>query len=207
MNKDQLRRQWLAQRRSLPQSDWQQRSLAICQQLQQSPWYQQARTVLIYSSYRQEPDLSHLLLNTDKVWGYPRCVGQNLQWHYFQPGQDQLQPGAFGILEPAPDQPQLPAAAVDLILLPAVGLDHCGYRLGYGGGFYDRLLADPQWQHCRTIGISFVEMVVEQLPFDPWDQPLQSICSEAGWALARDPVTAAVSEHHRAIGTVADSVS
>lgn len=180
MDKPTLRRQWLADRRSLSPADWQQRSGEICRQLRQLPIYQQARTVLAYSSHRQEPDLSALFDDRAKIWGLPRCVDRDLVWHRYDRRFDTLQSGAFGILEPAADWPQLLAAQVDLILVPCVGCDRRGYRLGYGGGFYDRLLVDPDWATIATIGISFSATLVETLPNDPWDRPLDMVCTESG---------------------------
>jgi 5-formyltetrahydrofolate cyclo-ligase len=180
MDKPTLRRQWLAQRRSLTPIEWRQGSDQICDRLRQLPEYLQAQTVLAYSSYRQEPDLSPLWADHSKVWGLPRCVDRDLVWHCFDRRVDTLQTGAFGILEPSATCPALSAAEVDLILVPCVGCDRRGYRLGYGGGFYDRLLADPDWTRIPTIGITFSPMLVDQLPVDPWDRPLARVCTEFG---------------------------
>jgi 5-formyltetrahydrofolate cyclo-ligase len=178
IDKPTQRRQWLADRRAIAPADWQRWSGQICHNLRQLPIYQQAKTILAYSSYRQEPDLSGLFDDRGKVWGLPRCVDRDLVWHRFDSRVDTLQPGAFGILEPESDWPQLRAAEVDLILVPAVGCDRRGYRLGYGGGFYDRLLADPDWAAIPTIGITFSPMLVEILLVDPWDCPLTIVCTE-----------------------------
>ncbi len=178
LDKSTQRRQWLVDRRAIAPDDWRDWSQQICQNLRQFPIYQQVKTVLAYSSYRQEPDLSPLFDDAEKVWGLPRCVDRDLVWHRYDPSVNTLQPGAFGIWEPAADWPQLVAAAVDLILVPCVGCDRAGYRLGYGGGFYDRLLADPAWARIPTIGITFSPMWVDTLPIDPWDRPLDRICTE-----------------------------
>jgi 5-formyltetrahydrofolate cyclo-ligase len=182
MDKPTLRRQWLAQRRSLTPIEWRRRSDQICDRLRQLPEYIQAQTVLAYSSYRQEPDLSPLWNDHSKVWGLPRCVDRDLVWHRFDRRGDTLQTGAFGILEPSATRPVLSASQVDLILVPCVGCDRRGYRLGYGGGFYDRLLVDPDWARIPTIGITFSPMVVDRLPVDPWDRPLAQVCTEFGAA-------------------------
>jgi 5-formyltetrahydrofolate cyclo-ligase len=178
LDKPTLRRQWLADRAAMPPADWQHWSQRIGHNLRQLPIYQQAKTVLAYSSYRQEPDLSALFADRQKVWGLPRCVDRDLVWHRFDSRINTLQPGAFGILEPASDWPQLVASEVDLILVPCVGCDRRGYRLGYGGGFYDRLLADPGWAKIPTIGITFSPMWIAALPIDPWDRRLDRICTE-----------------------------
>ncbi len=178
MDKPTLRQQWLADRTAIDPADWPQWNAQICQNLHQLPIYQQAKTVLAYSSHRQEPDLSALFDDRQKVWGLPRCVDRDLVWHRFDRRVDTLQIGAFGILAPSANWPELTAAQVDLILVPCVGCDRRGYRLGYGGGFYDRLLADPNWARMPTIGITFSAMVVDRLPVDSWDRPLDRICTE-----------------------------
>lgn len=154
-------------------------SLQICEHLKTSELFAQANTVLAYSSVRQEPDLSSLFA-LDKTWGLPRCVNNNLVWHGWSHEDRPLQPGAFGILEPHPDSPSIAVNTVDLILVPAVACDDQGYRLGYGGGFYDRLLAQPEWAIKPTIGIVFDFARLPQLPRDPWDRSLQFVCTEVG---------------------------
>lgn len=88
--------------------------------------------------------------------------------------------GHYGILEPDPALPQLLAENIDLLLVPAVAIDRGGYRLGYGGGYYDRLRADPCWRQIPTIGIVFDFAYVDSLPIDPWDLPLDAVCTELG---------------------------
>jgi 5-formyltetrahydrofolate cyclo-ligase len=91
-----------------------------------------------------------------------------------------LQIGAYGIQEPHPNSPQIQPSQVDLILVPAVACDVRGYRLGYGGGFYDRLLSSPEWLTKPTIGIVFDLACLNNLPTEPWDCPLKAICTESG---------------------------
>jgi len=74
---------------------------------------------------------------------------------------------------------------VDLMLVPAVACDVRGYRLGYGGGYYDRLFSQPQWQQVPAIGIVFEYARLPSLPKDVWDRPMTGICSESGLFLAR----------------------
>jgi 5-formyltetrahydrofolate cyclo-ligase len=183
-NKKDLRSHLLQQRQAIAPSDWQAKNEAICQHLAQCEVYQNAQVILAYLSNRQEPDLS--LLWTDnllpKRWGLPRCVEKDLAWHLCEPSNpEQFQVGAYGILEPIASLSILKPEEVDLILVPAVACDRKGFRLGYGGGFYDRLLSQPSWIGKPTIGIVFEFACLEQLPSDSWDYPLQSVCTEAGW--------------------------
>ncbi|HEY9675601.1 MAG TPA: 5-formyltetrahydrofolate cyclo-ligase [Waterburya sp.] len=176
-SKAELRRTLLKQRQSMPVREWQEKSDRICSHLQSSPLFTRAQTILAYFSFRQEPDLSPLFTDTKRRWGFPRIENKSLVWHSWQPGES-LQTGAYGILEPHPDCPTLQPNEVDLILVPAVGCDVQRYRLGYGGGFYDRLLSSDEWASKPTIGIVFEFAYLPQLPVDPWDKPLHSICTE-----------------------------
>jgi 5-formyltetrahydrofolate cyclo-ligase len=184
MNKTELRRSLLKTRQAISPEAWRTKSQQLCDRLQTVPLFQQAQTILAYFSIRQEPDLSKLF-TLDKTWGLPRCVGQELSWHRWSPGIP-LNQGAYGIAEPQAEALTLAAAQVDLLLVPAIACDHRGYRLGYGGGYYDRLLSVPEWANKVTIGIVFEAMRVPELPIDPWDRPLNAVCTEAGFFLCRN---------------------
>lgn len=174
-----LRRSLLKTRQSMMETEWREKSLSICTHLSSFPLFKQAKTVLAYFSLRQEPDLTPLFTNTPHSWGFPRCVGNSLCWHTWKP-QDSVKRGTYGIVEPHPDAPTIAHTEVDLILVPSVACDKQGYRLGYGGGYYDRLLSSPEWATKPTIGIVFEFAYLPQLPVEPWDMPLWNVCTEAG---------------------------
>jgi 5-formyltetrahydrofolate cyclo-ligase len=182
-----LRKRLLAQRQALTPEDWKSKSDAVCLHLAQSEWVQKAQTILVYWSDRQEPNLSNLWVHhfPHKRWGLPRCVEQRLVWHEWQPTKaNQLQPGPYDILEPLSTLPVLEPSVVDLILVPAVGCDRQGFRLGYGGGFYDRLFSNPAWTNVPTIGIVFEFAYLAELTRDSWDYPLRAVCTEMGITLS-----------------------
>lgn len=179
MDKKTLRKSLLKTRKSLDEAEWRTKSDRLCEHLKSAPIFNQAKTILAYFSFRQEPDLSSLF-NSEKKWGFPRCVGKSLVWHGWQPG-DRLETGTYGIPEPHSDAPILSSDEVDLILVPAVACDLRGYRLGYGGGFYDRLLSQPKWREKPTIGVVFEFARLPELAIDPWDKPLQAVCTDLGF--------------------------
>jgi 5-formyltetrahydrofolate cyclo-ligase len=90
---------------------------------------------------------------------------------------DDLHVGTYGILEPVE---ALAAATEEEIceigfaVIPGVAFDKDGYRLGRGGGYFDRFL--PRLSHrCMTVGVCFEEQLVERVPRDPWDVPVRHV--------------------------------
>ena len=183
LEKSELRRQIIKQRQSLLEAEWKQKSQEICQNLAKSDLYIKAKTVLGYFSFRREPDLSYLFLDNksdnDKNWGFPRCVDKSLIWHYWK-SEDELITGKYGIQEPNPSSPIIKPENVDLILVPCVACDYQNFRLGYGGGYYDRFLSSPEWESIPTIGIVFNFAYLTRVPVEEWDKNLDSICTENG---------------------------
>lgn len=168
----------------MPLEEWRQKSDRICFHLRSSLVFTQAKTILVYFSFRQEPDLSPLFTDTKRRWGFPRCVGNSLSWHIWQPGKA-LQTDTYGIAQPHPVAPTIKPDEVDLILIPAVACDYQGYRLGYGGGYYDRLLSSSEWETKPTIGIVFHFAYLPHLPIDSWDRRLQGVYTETGSMIAK----------------------
>jgi len=111
----------------------------------------------------------------------PKCdPKQKGKMQFYQvTNKDQLIPGKFGILEPDPKKcPVFTLPAPQLIFLPGLGFDLKKYRLGYGGGYYDRLLAHPDFAQTTSIGLSFAIQIVEKLPTEPWDKPVRFVVTE-----------------------------
>lgn len=176
LDKSALRREILHQRQSLSTKEWQRKSSFICDRLKENALFRDAQTILAYFSFRQEVDLTPLF-SLNKYWGFPCCVGKSLVWYSWQPG-DELHLGKYGIKEPLSTASIIIPATADLILVPTVACDQQGYRLGYGGGFYDRLLSSASGSNITTIGITFDFTYLTQLPIDPWDVKLNFICTE-----------------------------
>jgi 5-formyltetrahydrofolate cyclo-ligase len=110
---------------------------------------------------------------------YPRVhmKGQPL-WFHVPVANEPWVPGAFGIPEPRADWPR---AFPSVLLVPLLAFDARGHRLGYGGGYYDRTLA--QFRHERTvmaIGVAFGGQEVSSVPHDSSDETLDMVITEAG---------------------------
>jgi 5-formyltetrahydrofolate cyclo-ligase len=98
--------------------------------------------------------------------------GEALRFHRWRPGRE-LIPGRFGTLHPECD-----LVAPDVLLVPLLGFDRLGHRLGYGAGYYDRTLEGLPGR--RTIGCGFAVQVVERVPVETHDRRLDVIATEVG---------------------------
>lgn len=106
--------------------------------------------------------------------------GRVMRFGRFCP-QKKMRPNRYGIPEPR-DRLALRARQLDLLLMPLVGFDDAGYRLGMGGGFYDATLAFMRhrrhWRKPRLIGLAYECQRVDAVPHDPWDMPLDAVLTE-----------------------------
>ena len=176
MQKSLLRKEILKQRQALSKTEWQLKSNLICNRLINLPLFTQSNIIFAYFSFRKEADLSPLF-TLNKKWAFPRCINKNLVWHLWQQGEP-LVKDKYGINTPLKTAPIVSVSAADLILVPTVACDQYKYRLGYGGGFYDRLLSHSSRLTIKHIGITFDFACIEKLPIDSWDIKLNFICTE-----------------------------
>jgi 5-formyltetrahydrofolate cyclo-ligase len=91
---------------------------------------------------------------------------------------DEVEPGHFGVREPRKHLLKpVEKSQVDLILVPAVAFDRRGYRVGYGGGYYDRFLLDID-KAVPKIGLVFACQIIGEVPADRYDLPVDKILTE-----------------------------
>ena len=109
---------------------------------------------------------------------YPRTVhGRPLTFHAAPLAE--CRAGALGIPEPAADAPEY---VPDVVLVPLLGVDRIGTRLGQGGGHYDRTLAALRAvRPVLAVGVGWDLQLVDRLPADPWDAPLDALATPSGW--------------------------
>ena len=91
---------------------------------------------------------------------------------------DPLEPGPFGIMQPAKRHP---AVEPDLVLVPLIAIDGAGTRLGRGKGHYDRALIGLRKSKARLVGVGWpLQRLTETIPADGWDVPLDAFASPEG---------------------------
>jgi 5-formyltetrahydrofolate cyclo-ligase len=158
----------------------------------QSVW-QQAQAVLFYAPMAEELDLTLLLeeaLTAGKAVALPRFVNETGTYQAFgiSDFQRDCAPGKFGLAEPADRCPALPLNQLDLALVPGLGFDVCGRRLGRGRGFYDRLLAGFEGAKC---GVAFDAQIAEQIPVERHDVTMNYILTPTRWLEVPDSTAVA----------------
>ncbi len=146
-------------------------SRAICEAIQGLEVWKQARYVLLYSPSPTEPDVMPLAnngLRQEKCIAFPRFDPAEgiYKAALVQDTKHQLRKGKFGILEPVAECSELPIQSTDLILVPGMGFDTHGWRLGRGAGYYDRLLATT---NGTRIGVAYNWQIAETIPHEPHD--------------------------------------
>lgn len=154
---------------------------AILRQILADPAITSAGTVYSYISFGSEVPTSNLirdLLNNGKTVYTP---SQNMKAHPLE--------GLFnvrsyedgnGFYEPELCTRESSIKDIDVFFVPGMVWDVEGYRIGFGGGFFDRLLAEAR-PDAYFIGLAFDLQIVEKVPRDPWDIPVHRIATETQW--------------------------
>ncbi|MDZ4405612.1 5-formyltetrahydrofolate cyclo-ligase [Prosthecobacter sp.] len=138
-------------------------------------------TIALFGGLKNEPDILPHLLPALNAQGVRLCFFQ-IEASELQPRQvrslDDLQRGQMNVWEPKPHCPRIEIDALDIILVPGLAFTRDGLRLGRGGGYYDRLLANPA---CRAqrIAIAFDLQIVDSIPVEPHDQRVHQIITES----------------------------
>ena len=195
LSRPQLRRMLRNARRALTPSEQRKAAQGVYRQLAQHPLFRRAKHISLYLPTDGEIDPRLLLRAAQRrgkatylpvlsAWPRTKMVFQRVR-----PGE-KLLPNRFRILEPRTNvRRQRKVWALDLVLLPLVGFDDMGGRLGMGGGFYDRSLAyltrRQHWRKPTLLGLAHECQKVERLVQASWDVPLAGTVTDKKWYIAQ----------------------
>lgn len=172
-----LRREVLAERDAVSRDDRSARSGAIADRFFALPETAGAETVMAFWSFGSEVDTGPLiarLRSQGKIVALPRIEGNEVAPVVAAP-ETPMSEAAFGAMEPA--GPALDVAELDLVVVPGVAFDRSCGRVGYGGGFYDRLL-DRRRDGVAAIAIAFALQVVDRVPIGAIDRRVDGVVTE-----------------------------
>lgn len=162
-------------------------SRLACGVLRSRPEWNRAKCVLMYYPLPDELDLRPVLreaLAAGRVVALPRYQADRGEYEaaIIQDEGRDLHPGWAGIPEPRPSCPPVALKRLDLALVPGLGFDRGGRRLGRGKGFYDRLLVSVHGIRC---GVAGEWQVLGAVPAEPHDEPVDCILTPLRWICCR----------------------
>lgn len=199
-----LRRRLKRERESMDPRAARFESRRIAERIETLPPMQRASTVACYMAHKGEADTLPVLkrlLGDGKTLALPRVVDQDIRFYRVKDLDADLAVGGHGIREPDPDRcPEIETGQIDVFLVPGVGFDIFGHRVGFGGGFYDRALIRRR-ASAAAVGLAYDFQVVHAIRPSKWDIPMDFIVTggeihrpSAGYAVCPGP------EDTRALG-------
>lgn len=183
-DKEKLRKKYLNIRKKIYENYGQKKSDEIKLNLFELKNIKKAKNIMVYISYRSEvvtDDITDELLVAEKNIYVPYCIVDEKKMKIVKisnPAQD-LETGAYGILEPRKNlrEEEVSPEKLDIVVVPAVAFSDDGYRVGYGGGYYDRFLGKLS-SETTTIGITYDELLFDELPREEHDLPVDMIVTD-----------------------------
>lgn len=174
MDKKELRKKYTKVRAEVEDKDL--KDKLIRKNLRELDIYKKAKSVFVFISYRSEVDTKGIIediLADGKKLLVPLVKGSEMIAVEVK-GIDDLEPNKMGILEPKDGEEVI---EVDLTLTPGLAFDKAGYRLGYGGGYYDKFFAKVD---TIRMGIGYYDQFVESLVHEDYDKPLEYLLTDRG---------------------------
>ena len=174
MDKKALRREIREKKRAMPEAEIISRSERLGELFVNSEAYHNAKTVYGYLPYNQEvrtvPMLQQALRDGKRV-AVPKIYGDTMKFLYLD-DLSKVEKNDMGIPEPIADDP-VAEDETALVLMPGLAFTKKGDRMGYGGGFYDRFLA--QEPHHPTLALCYEFQIVDSLPTEEYDIPVDTV--------------------------------
>lgn len=178
MDKAALRTEIRARMGALIVSEREKSDEALFTRLLALPEVERAKTILLYYGMGSEPDTARLipkLIAMGKTVALPRCLpGQQMEARRVANGAELVR-HPYGMLEPGEDCPAVPKEEIDLVLTPGLAFDKNCYRLGQGGGYYDRYLAHYTG---KTVALCRDVFLLPAVPVEAHDRPVELVLTE-----------------------------
>ncbi len=174
--KEDVRRKLLKRRVSQNPEEKREKDGQIRERLSSLPEFAKAGSLLLYYPIKGEPDLTPLfyaIISEGRRLILPKVSGNDMRLITVE-DPSQLRKGAYGIPEPSSGQETEPSD-VDLAVVPGIAFDRKGYRVGFGKGYYDRLLKKVS---APKVGVAYSFQVLESVPRDEWDEPVDVVVTE-----------------------------
>ncbi len=188
-DKREIRKRIMALRNAMPLEAIAAKSSAIVRRLTELREIRESSTLMVYLSFGSEVVTDGLI-----DWGWE--AGKRIVVPFCHPesremtpcllgGFAELETGHYGIREPKADSLRVVSPGeIDAVLVPAVAFDRQGYRVGYGGGYYDRFL--PKVPRAAKIGAVFACQIVPEVPRDRYDVQADRVVTEEGILIPAD---------------------
>ena len=176
--KSELRKQVLQEMKAIPQKQKNTMDRALTDRLLHHPFYQEAKVIATYLSFPHEFQTQGLIdqaLKDGKKVLIPKTYPKGrMEFVVYDP--QQLKKTSFGLLEPQGDLEVVDASQIDLIHVPGLAFTREGYRIGYGGGYYDRYLEHFAGQTMSTI----YPCQIQEFNSENHDIPVQEVLIDEG---------------------------
>lgn len=176
--KKQLREELMKRESSLPADYVKSSNDGIAGNLFSLPEFQAAQRIMFFYSIWNEPDTVRIMecaYKLGKTVALPETLPNGVMKARVVKSLDELVPAVFNIPAPTQDMPELMPDKLEFVLVPSVAYDRDGFRLGHGGGYYDRFLSRTNAFKC---GIAREQMLIRRVPRGKYDVPVDCIVTE-----------------------------
>lgn len=174
------RKIFISKRQSLSFDEKSLRDEKISQLIIRSDLFNSCDTLLAYYPVRNEINILPVIeaaFKMNKKVALPKTYQGGIMDFRYISSFENLAIGPYGIPEPCENNELFNGRTSSLCIVPALSYDFCGYRLGYGGGYYDRFLSSFLG---RAVGVVYSDFIIERLPHDKNDVPVSALITEGG---------------------------
>lgn len=145
-------------------------------------WFEQSKTIFVYVSTGKEVRTTEIIrkaIEKGKKVCVPRVMPRiTMEAVPINNIEDDLRLGFYNIMEPKPHLLSISEKKIDLVIVPGLVFDRKGFRIGYGGGYYDKYIAKLTAK-CKTMGIAFESQIVDELSVEEHDMSVMAVITES----------------------------